>query len=55
MSPRKELQLAYELAVHPARLNEVWNRVNRGPEPHLALIRAIGPSDNAFLHQPAEV
>jgi len=39
MIPRDKLQLAYELAFQPARLNEVWNRVERGTEPDLETLR----------------
>ena len=30
MSPREQLQWAYELAFHPARLNAVWNDWDQG-------------------------
>ncbi len=30
MTPREKLQLAYELAFHPARLNAVWNDWEEG-------------------------
>ena len=30
MTARETLQLAYELAFHPARLNAVWNESERG-------------------------
>ena len=27
MTPREKLQLSYELAFHPPKLNEIWNRI----------------------------
>ena len=30
MTPRQQLQMAYELAFHPARLNAVWNEWEKG-------------------------
>jgi hypothetical protein len=30
MTPRQKLQLAYEIAFHPVRLNQVWNAWGRG-------------------------
>jgi hypothetical protein len=30
MTEREKLQHCYELAFHPPRLNEVWNRLKRG-------------------------
>lgn len=30
MSPREKLQLAYEVAFFPPRLEELWNRMRRG-------------------------
>ena len=39
MNPREKLQLAYELAFHPARLNEIWNRVEKGTQPELDSLR----------------
>ncbi len=50
MTPREKLQLAYELAFHPARLNEVWNRVDRGNEPNLPALREAADLA-AALHQ----
>jgi hypothetical protein len=29
MTPREKLQMAYELAFHPPRLNETWNQIKR--------------------------
>jgi len=40
MTPRAKLQLAYELAFHPARLNAAWNDWERGVCPDLALLRS---------------
>ncbi len=39
MSVREKLQLAYELAFHPVRLNDFWNRVERGTAPDLPALR----------------
>ena len=39
MNPREKLQLAYELAFHPARLNETWNRVEKGTQPDMDSLR----------------
>lgn len=33
MTPREKLQLSYELAFHPPRLNQMWNRVKKGAPP----------------------
>jgi hypothetical protein len=50
MNAREKLQLAYELAFHPARLNEIWNRVDRGQESNLEMLREIADWA-AALHQ----
>ena len=39
MSPREKLQVAYELAFHPARLNAVWNDWDRGRVRDVAVLR----------------
>ena len=39
MSPREQLQMAYELAFHPARLHAVWNDWEKGQGPETALLR----------------
>src|SRR2546430_14094630 len=41
MTPREKLQLAYELAFHPARLNAVWNDWDKGVIPDLAELRVV--------------
>ena len=41
MTPRQQLQMAYELAFHPARLNAVWNEWERGAVADLALLRQV--------------
>ena len=50
MNPREKLQLAYELAFHPARLNEIWNRVEKGTQPDLDSLRDAADWA-AALHQ----
>ena len=50
MNPREKLQLAYELAFHPVRLNEVWNRVERETQPQPAALREAADWA-AALHQ----
>jgi len=35
----EKMQLAYELAFHPPRLNEIWNRVEKGTQPDLGSLR----------------
>ncbi len=39
MTPRQQLQFAYELAFHPARLNAVWNEWEKGAIPDLQELR----------------
>ena len=39
MSPRQQLQMAYELAFHPARLNAAWNEWEKGTIADLAPLR----------------
>lgn len=41
MSPREKLQMAYELAFHPARLNAVWNEWEKGRFPDVSLLRSV--------------
>lgn len=41
MSPREKLQMAYELAFHPGRLNAVWNEWEKGCFPDVSLLRSI--------------
>lgn len=50
MNTREKLQLAYELAFHPARLNELWNRVEKGTEPDPDSLREVADWA-AALHQ----
>src|SRR5258708_4577832 len=50
MNTREKLQLAYELAFHPARLNEVWNRVERKTQPEPEALREAADWA-AALHQ----
>ncbi len=50
MNAREKLQLAYELAFQPARLNEIWNRVDRGTEPDMVSLREVADWAVA-LHQ----
>ena len=50
MNPREKLQLAYELAFHPVRLNEVWNRVERDTQPQPEALREAADWA-AALHQ----
>ena len=50
MNTREKLQRAYELAFHPARLNEIWNQVEKGMEPDLDSLREIADWA-AALHQ----
>ena len=47
MNERQKLQYCYELAFHPPRLNEVWNRLKRG---EIANEEELGESlDTALL------
>ena len=50
MTPREQLQYAYELAFYPPRLHEVWNALQRG---QVANSQEVGESlDTALaLHQ----
>ena len=41
MTPRQQLQMAYELAFHPARLNAAWNDWEKGTIADLALLRQV--------------
>ena len=41
MTPRQQLQMAYELAFHPARLNAAWNEWEKGTIADLALLRQV--------------
>ncbi len=41
MTPRQQLQTAYELAFHPARLNAAWNEWEKGTVTDLALLRQL--------------
>src|ERR1035437_4674101 len=41
MTPRQQLQMAYELAFHPARLNAAWNEWEKGTITDLALLRQV--------------
>lgn len=41
MTPRESLQLAYELAFHPARLNAVWNDWEKGQIADLDGLRLV--------------
>jgi hypothetical protein len=41
MTARHQLQLAYELAFHPTRLNAAWNEWERGTIADLALLRQL--------------
>ena len=41
MTPRQQLQMAYELAFHPARLNAAWNEWEKGLVSDLALLRQL--------------
>jgi hypothetical protein len=41
MTAREELQMAYELAYHPARLNAVWNDWERGGIQDVASLRRV--------------
>ena len=50
MNTREKLQLAYELAFHPVRLNEVWNRVERETQPEPEALREAADWA-AALHQ----
>jgi hypothetical protein len=50
MTPRAKLQWAYELAFHPAKLNEAWNDWERGRVTDVASLQEV--VDWAFsLHQ----
>lgn len=33
MTPRDKLQLSYELAFHPPRLNQIWRQIKNGERP----------------------
>lgn len=50
MNPRERLQLAYELAFHPALLNDAWNRFERGTYPDMEALREAADWA-AALHQ----
>lgn len=39
VTPRQQLQMAYELAFHPARLNAAWNEWERGATADPAFLR----------------
>ncbi len=41
MTAREKLQLAYELAFHPARLNAAWNQWEQGAFPDLSMLRSV--------------
>ena len=41
MTPRHQLQTAYELAFHPARLNQAWNEWERGSVDDLDTLRLL--------------
>jgi hypothetical protein len=41
MTARQQLQMAYELAFHPARLNAAWNDWEKGGIADLALLRQV--------------
>jgi hypothetical protein len=41
MTPREKLQMAYELAFHPARLNAVWNEWEQQRISDLSELRAV--------------
>ena len=41
MTPRQQLQMAYELAFHPARLNATWNEWEKGAIDDLSLLRQV--------------
>jgi hypothetical protein len=41
MTPRQQLQTAYELAFHPARLNAAWNEWEKGAIADVALLRQV--------------
>ena len=41
MTPRQQLQMAYELAFHPARLNAAWNEWEKGTNADVALLRQV--------------
>ena len=41
MTAREKLQLAYELAFHPARLNAAWNEWEKGRVPDLTDFREV--------------
>jgi len=41
VKPRDKLQLAYELAFHPPRLNATWNDWDQGRVTDVALLREI--------------
>src|ERR1051325_9133792 len=50
MNAREKLQLAYALAFQPACLNETWNRLDRGVETNLDILREVADWA-ATLHQ----
>jgi len=50
MNCREKLQLAYQLAFHPPRLNEIWNRVENGTQSDIASLRDAADWA-AALHQ----
>ena len=50
MTPRETLQMAYELAFHPARLNAAWNEWERNRITDLAALRQ-GVDWALALHQ----
>ena len=41
MTPREQLQMAYELAFHPARLNAAWNEWEKGAIADLRGLRGV--------------
>ncbi len=50
MTPREQLQLAYELAFHPARVNAAWNDWEEGRIADLENLR-LGVDWALMLHQ----
>ena len=41
VTPRQKLQMAYELAFHPARLNAAWNEWEKGTAADVAGLRLV--------------
>ena len=50
MTAREQLQMAYELAFHPARLNAAWNEWEQGRTADVAVLR-LALSWALTLHQ----